>query len=96
MLQSDSLGALQIMARASLLTYLSTQHKDACAIDTQARIKPRYSVAAGEFSRTVVGLEIVYLRHVRGHARGTHGRSKMNEICDGLARTALKQQMMAQ
>ena len=38
------------------------------------------------------GMEVIYLKHVKGHRNGVHARSWVNERCDQLAKEAARKQ----
>lgn len=82
-LQSDSMNALgQIL----------TIHPNAWAAKPKQgspRVQPnspKYTEALDYFLNTLGKRDVIYLRHVRGHQNGVHGRSKVNEACDTLAK----------
>ena len=86
-LQSDSLGALNVLARISN-TYAAKVRdpKDAVIRPSSRPLGPYVA-----FASLLSNFEIVYLKHVKGHSSGS-GRNTVNERCDKAAKQAARAQ----
>ena len=86
-LQSDNLKALSLI-HGNLKNSWPAKRKD----PKDARIKPIKKLKGAEqepmrILRGCLGLrDVVYLRHIKSHQEGVHGRSWVNEQCDQAAK----------
>jgi ribonuclease HI len=59
----------------------------------KAYTSPRVANWCKRTREALQGFEIVYVRHVKGHRKGTSGRHNVNERCDALAKQAARAQL---
>lgn len=91
LLQSDSLSALSMIQQAMSNTWFAAGSDRPQSYDKRAR--GTAGTYAEELKAILGGMEIVYLKHVKGHRNGVHARSWVNEQCDRRAKQESKKQM---
>ncbi|ABN75784.1 RNase H family protein [Cereibacter sphaeroides] len=92
LLQSDSLGALGILNLA-LENSWASKRAGSADIKRARTIKPAVEVPIRRIVSLLDGTQVVYLRHVRGHEKGRHARSWVNEQCDKRAKAEARAQI---
>lgn len=90
-LQSDSLYALGALNAVVPNSYASSRKQGDSLIMRAKTVAPNALEPAKRVAAALAHADVVYLRHVKGHAGGAHARSWVNEQCDRLAKAAAKQ-----
>lgn len=86
-MQSDSLMALRLVAR--LPGVVTSRGSDVPIVAACNAAKPdEYQALADVMHIMQEGGFALFVKHVRGHQDGRHGRSRINIKCDSLARQA--------
>lgn len=93
-LQSDSLYALGVLNAVARNSYTSSAKVGDSRILKSKSVSPDAMAPAKRVAAALEFADVVYLRHVKGHAKGVHARSWVNEQCDKLAKAAAKQLTM--
>lgn len=92
MIQSDSLTALGHLLQTLPQAWAAKLRDDGAQI-RPVRMKDEVRRPVEEIVELLQGMEVVYLRHVRGHQKGKHTRSYVNEECDKMANEWVKKQL---
>lgn len=95
MLQSDSLAALGMILGASPEACRASVRKGDRSIAGPIVARSQDRPALDRLLAALRMADMIYLRHVKGHKRGVHSRSWVNERCDKLARDEALAQIAA-
>jgi len=93
MIQSDSTHALQTLMRLRGVPVYHAASKDSADTDklfVRKRPLTREEIHYLELIRTATAGSKIYIRHVKGHKKGSSSRSWVNERCDAEAKLFLQ------
>lgn len=90
-IQSDNLHTLNIMHTGINNSWaVKPQHARDVRVQRASRIDQHFLHPLDRIKGCLHGTSIVYLKHIKGHQGNAHHRSKVNEICDRLAKEAVR------